>query len=134
VKEFPAAEPAERLIRRFSAHERVVIGSSESDVMERFYRSGLRTCASMADASWMIPYAVAGLTPPKPRYDVLSITPNFHGFPIPVSRMAAAARKNGTATHVWTINEVSVAMELWAAGVSGIVTDDPAAMVRARAG
>ena len=48
--------------------------------------------------------------------------------------MAAAARKNGTATHVWTINEVSVAKELWAAGVSGIVTDDPAAMVRARAG
>jgi glycerophosphoryl diester phosphodiesterase len=47
--------------------------------------------------------------------------------------MAAAARKVGVATHVWTVNDPATAKRLWAGGVSGIVTDDPQAMIRARA-
>ena len=132
VKEMAAAEPTERLVRKFGAQERVVIGSAENDVMERFYRSGLRTCASMADASLMIPFALIGMTPPKPAWDILSVTPSYRGLPIPVVRMAAAAKRLGLPTHVWTINDPAVAREYWAAGVAGIVTDDPAAMVRIR--
>lgn len=132
VKELGASDATERLIRRFGAQERVLVGSAETVVVERFYRSGLRTCASMRDATMLIPIALAGLTPSKPRYDVLSITPRFHGFPVPVVRMAAAARKVGIATQVWTVNEPAVARALWRGGVAGIVTDDPAAMLRAR--
>ena len=134
VKELEAAEPTETLIRRFAAQERVLIGSSNNAVTERFYRSGLRACASARDASIMIPLAFFGVALGKPRYDVLSITPSFHGFPVPVQRMAAAARKAGIATQVWTVNDPAAARRLWTAGVSGIVTDDPAAMIRARAG
>lgn len=132
VKEVAAADPAERLIRKFGLHESVVIGSAETDVVERFYRSGLRTCASMPDASLMIPFALAGLTPPKPSYDILSVTPVYYGMPIPVARMARAALKLGVPTHVWTVNDVASAKSYWGAGVAGIVTDDPAAMHRAR--
>jgi glycerophosphoryl diester phosphodiesterase len=132
VKELGASDATERLIRRFGAQERVLVGSAETVVVERFYRSGLRTCASMRDAAMLIPIALAGLKPSKPKYDVLSITPRFHGFPVPVVRMAAAARRVGIATHVWTVNEPDVARALWRAGVAGIVTDDPAAMLRAR--
>jgi glycerophosphoryl diester phosphodiesterase len=132
VKELGASDATERLIRRFGAHERVLVGSAETSVVERFYGAGLRTCASMRDATMLIPIALAGLKPSKPRYDVLSITPRFHGFPVPVVRMAAAARKVGIATHVWTVNDPVVARALWRAGVAGIVTDDPAAMLRAR--
>jgi glycerophosphoryl diester phosphodiesterase len=133
VKELAAAEPTEAMIRRFGAQERVLIGSSDNDVTARFYRSGLRTCASTLDAAVMIPLALAGVTPAKPRYDVLSITPNYHGLPIPVLRMTAAAHKAGVATQVWTINDPEQARRLWAGGVAGIVTDDPAALIRARA-
>jgi glycerophosphoryl diester phosphodiesterase len=132
VKEAGASDVTERLIRSLGAQERVLVGSAETSVVERFYRSGLRTCASMRDASKLIPIALAGLKPSKPRYDVLSITPRFHGFPVPVMRMAAAARKVGIATHVWTVNDPAVAHALWRGGVTGIVTDDPAAMLRAR--
>jgi glycerophosphoryl diester phosphodiesterase len=132
VKEFAAAEVTEQFVRRFGAHDRVLIGSAENDVIERFYRSGLRTCASKRDAMLLIPLALAHITPPKARYDVLSVTPNYHGLPLPVRSMAAAARRAGIATQVWTVNDPVQATALWAAGVAGIVTDDPAALLGVR--
>ena len=134
VKELAAIDVTERMIRRFGAQNRVLIGSAETLVMERFYHSGLASCASMRDARRLIPIALAGLKPAKPRYQVLSITRRFRGFPIPVLRLAAAARKVGVATQVWTVNDPGVARWLWRGGVSGIVTDDPAAILSARAG
>lgn len=132
VKEVAAIEPTEELVRRFGAKERVVIGSSNATVMARFYRSELRTCASMRDAIRMIPAALMGLRPGKLGYDVLSVTPRYGGLPVPVLRMAAAARKAGIATQVWTVNDPALARSLWAGGVAGIITDDPAAILRAR--
>jgi glycerophosphoryl diester phosphodiesterase len=46
--------------------------------------------------------------------------------------MAVAARKIGIATQVWTVNDPTAARTLWSGGVAGIVTDDPAAILRAR--
>jgi len=133
VKELAAVEATEKMIRRFGAQNQVLIGSAETLVVELFYRSGLSTCASMRDATRLIPIALAGMRPSRPNFHVLSITRRFRGFPIPVLRMAAAARKVGIATQVWTVNDPSVARALWRGGVSGIVTDDPRAMLRARA-
>jgi glycerophosphoryl diester phosphodiesterase len=132
VKEIGAVEATEQLVHRFGARDRIIVGSADALVAERFYRSDLRTCASMRDAMRLIPVALAGLTPAKPGYDVLSITRKFRGMPIPVVRMAAAARKVGIATQVWTVNDPAIARMLWHGGVAGIVTDDPAAMLRAR--
>ena len=132
VKEFAAADATERLVRKFGAQERVLIGSAENDVSERFYRSGLATCASMADAMLLFPLALAGITPGRPAFDVLSIPPVYRGLPVPVHRMAAAVSRLGIPTHVWTVNDPVAAVRYWEAGVSGIVTDDPAAILRAR--
>jgi glycerophosphoryl diester phosphodiesterase len=133
VKVIPAAEATERLVRRMGAEERVVVGSSNAAVMSWFYRSGLHTCASITDAIRFIPTALLGARPSKPVFDVLSLTPRFAGLPIPVLAMARAAKKVGVATHVWTVNDPRTARTLWNGGVSGILTDDPAAMIRARA-
>jgi len=132
VKEIAAADATERFVRKFGAQERILIGSAEHDVSQRFYRSGIRTCASARDAAMMIPIALLGLTPSKPAYDVLSVTPRFHGLPIPVVSMAVAARKAGLATQVWTVNDPAAARDYWEKGVAGIVTDDPAALLRVR--
>ncbi len=134
IKAVAAAEPTSRMVHRFGAQARVVVGSQESEVCQRMYRSGLRTCASKGDAIRLIPLAMAGLTPARPRYDVLSITPSVRGVPIPVLRMAAAARRAGVATQVWTVNDPARAVDLWRGGVAGIVTDDPEAMLRVRTG
>jgi glycerophosphoryl diester phosphodiesterase len=37
-------------------------------------------------------------------------------------------------THIWTINEPATAMRLWAHGVQGIISDDPATILAARTG
>ena len=46
--------------------------------------------------------------------------------------VAAQMRAAGGPTHVWTINDLDVATRLWARGVSGIITDDPAMMLSLR--
>ena len=132
VKERRAAEPTERLVRRLGLQGRVLIGSAERGVMEWFYRTGLPSCASKLDAALLIPVAFLGITPPKPRYDVLSLTPEYRGFKVPIPRMARAARRAGVPTQVWTVNDPREARHLWGEGVAGIVTDDPVAMLRAR--
>ena len=132
VKEMAAADPTERAIRHFGLHENVVVGSSDADVSARLERTGLRTCASMRDAAMLIPLALLGIAPRHPTWDVLSITPNYHGFPVPVVAMTDAARKAGVATHVWTVNNPGQALALWKAGVAAILTDDPAAIIRAK--
>jgi glycerophosphoryl diester phosphodiesterase len=132
VKEVAAVEATERLVRKFGAQERILVGSSDVSVMERFYRSELNSCASTRDAMLFLPLAIAGVTPVRPRYEVLSITPRYFGVPIPIRRMAVVARRLGIATQVWTVNDPEEARSLWRGGVSGIVTDDPAALLRAR--
>ena len=132
VKELAAADVTERMIRRFGAQGRVLIGSPENTVSERFYRSGLATCASMRDAAMLLPFAVAGMRVARPEFNVLSIPPVYRGLPIPVERMGAAVARHSIPTHVWTVNDAAVARRYWEHGITAIVTDDPAAMLRAR--
>ncbi|MEX2178081.1 MAG: glycerophosphodiester phosphodiesterase family protein [Gemmatimonadaceae bacterium] len=132
VKELAAVDATERLIRRFGAQEHVVVGSLEADVSARFYRSGLACCASVTDAMRLLPVALLGWTPSRPAFQVLSLTPRYYGAPVPIARMVAAARRAGIATHVWTVNDPAEALRLWEAGVAGILTDDPQAILGAR--
>jgi len=132
VKELAAATATERMVRRFDAANRVVVGSAETPVMEHFYRTGIPCCASMKDAALLIPFGLLGLKPPKPFYDVLSLTSRYMGLPIPIRHMAASARRVGVPTQVWTVNDPAEARSLWASGIAAIVSDDPAAILRAR--
>lgn len=133
VKELAASEATAQLVRRFDAMSRVVVGSTRSDVSEWFYRSGIPSCASPRDAARWLPRALACVPPStSPVFSVLSITPAFRGIPIPIVSMARIGRTVGIPTHVWTINDPDVARRYWAGGVAGIVTDDPAMMLRAR--
>ena len=129
VKEVAAVTATREMIRRFGAENRVLIGSSNNRVMESFYGSGVRTCASVADATRTL---LTGRIPAGRQYDVLSLTPNFYGLPVPIGLMTAIARKAGVATQVWTVNDPRRAKGMWKLGVAGIVTDDPAALLRAR--
>jgi len=133
IKDVRAIEPTTRLIRKLGIEGHVAIGSSEPRVMNSLYATGLSACASMRDAVRVLPHALFGGTPSAPPYRVLSVTPRYWGIPVPVLRLAAAARRAGLATHVWTVNSPSMARQFWSGGVAGIITDDPGAMLRERA-
>lgn len=132
VKELPAVEATEAMVRRFGAEGRVIVGSAREAVMQRFYGSGLSCCASGSDATRLMLLGLTGLTPRAPKYQVVSVPPQYYGFPIPIIAMAAAARRAGIPTQVWTVNDPARAVRYWKNGVAAIVTDDPAAMIRAR--
>jgi len=44
----------------------------------------------------------------------------------------AAARRLGCPVHVWTVNDPATVRRLWARGVAGVVTNEPASIVEAR--
>jgi glycerophosphoryl diester phosphodiesterase len=132
VKERVAADATDRLIRRFGAQSRVLIGSADNAVMEWFYRTGLPTCASMLDAGLALPFALTGLAPFRPRYAVISVPPRFHGLPLPLAALARSGRRAGIPTQVWTVNDPADARRLWLDGIAGIVSDYPAAILGAR--
>jgi glycerophosphoryl diester phosphodiesterase len=132
VKEPRAVAATVDLLHRMGRQGSVVVASEDAETIQALSRSGLRTCASRLEAILLVPLALAGLTPHSPDYALLSITPRYRGWSIPVVRMAAAARRRGIPTHVWTVNDAAQALALWNGGVAGIVSDDPAAMLRAR--
>jgi len=68
---------------------------------------------------------------PQP-FQALCIPPRWHGIPVPIAALVRALRGSGTGTHVWTINDAATALQLWRAGVQGIISDDPGAMLVAR--
>jgi glycerophosphoryl diester phosphodiesterase len=70
----------------------------------------------------------------SPWYQALCIPPTHNGFPLPIAAIARAMRPSAVVTHIWTVNEPAKARRLWAAGVQGIISDDPASILAARAG
>ncbi len=132
IKELAVSAAAEKLVHSLGLQATVVVGSADAGVMDRLYRSGLVACASPADAMRLLAMSLVGVAPASPDYSVLSVTPTYRGMPVPILRMTSAARRAGVATHVWTVNDPSEAVRYWAGGVSSILTDDPAAILRAK--
>lgn len=134
VKVPEAAAALYQTLASAGATDRVVAASMQRAAVAPLRKSGLATGAAAADVLQLLPRALLGRKPPPlPQYDALFIPPWYYGIPLPVAALARLARAVGVATHVWTIDDARGAQELWKAGIQGIVTNDPAAMIRARA-
>ena len=132
VKIPEAAEPTRVLLERFGAVPRTLVDSTIHDAVAPFRGGALATGASLRDVLHLMPSA--WLTPPARTlpYAALCIPRWYNGIPVPVARLARAARAAGCVTHVWTVNDPAVAQSLWRHGVNGIITDDPGPMLRLR--
>jgi glycerophosphoryl diester phosphodiesterase len=132
VKVPGALEAVERALIGGDAMHRSVIASMTHDAVAPFRGRALATGASGADVVrllWETLWAEASHRLP---YDALCIPRWYRGIRLPVTRLARVARRGGAVTHVWTIDDPGVAKRLWSAGIQGIVTNDPAVMLRAR--
>jgi glycerophosphoryl diester phosphodiesterase len=133
VKVPEAAEPLARVLEDAGAFGRSVIGSMLFDAVVPFRKRGLPTVASSGEVSQLlVPALLHRRIPGRLPYDALSIPRWYNGFPVPVATVARAARRVGVVTHVWTVDSTRIAKRLWRAGVQGIVTNDPAAIIEAR--
>lgn len=133
VKVPEAAEPLFDVLAAEGALERAVFGSMALEAVLPFRRRGLPTGASSGEVVRLLPAALFGLGKrDRLPYDALCIPRWYNGFPVPVGALARAGRAGQAVTHVWTIDSPAVAKRLWRRGIQGIVTNDPATMIRIR--
>jgi glycerophosphoryl diester phosphodiesterase len=121
------------VLSKAGALDRTLVASMDGAAVAPLRQRKVATGASARDVAGLLPHALLGRRPAALSYDALCIPLLYGALPIPVVSLARAARGAGVVTHVWTIDAPDTAKRLWRAGVEGIITNDPAAMIRARA-
>jgi glycerophosphoryl diester phosphodiesterase len=132
IKTANAARETRRVIENRQAEQRVLVDSVDAAALRPFTDSAIPVGASQSDVARLIAEIILkrALTPFA--YKALCVPLRYNGIPLPVRRFARVAPEQDCVVHVWTINDTRVATDLWLAGITGIISDDPAAMVRAR--
>lgn len=134
MKTVEVAVPALAVLERAGALGHVLIGSFIDEALLPFARAGVPVCGAPNALARLYLPALLGATPRELPYDSMCIPRTHRGLPIPVRQFARVMRAHGRTVHVWTVNDREVARRLWARGVNGIISDDPAAMLLERGG
>lgn len=134
IKEPEAQEPVRRVLLQENAVTRCVPASELAEALEVFREPPFACGASGPEIAALYRAVLFRRKPPVPRYDLLSVPLRWRGLTVPTRRFVATARELGCPVHVWTVDEPATARRLWARGVAGIVTNQPARIVGARAG
>ena len=132
VKEPEAQGAIAGVLLKVGAADRVVVASAHDEALDAFRQPPFLVGASARDILrlWLAP--VRGI--PELRCAAYSVPWRHRGMlPVPTRRFVANAHALGASVHVWTVNDPGLARRLWARGVNGIVTNDPAGMVTERA-
>ena len=129
----PRASAAVRaVLERHGAAGRCIIDAFDHACLLPFRDSTFTLGATRRDVAWLLAATLAGTRVRRTPYRALCVPPRYRGIALPLARFARVLRPLGATVHVWTIDEPAQARALWAAGVQGVITNDPTAMVRAR--
>ena len=133
IKMARAAQATRQVIEGRNAEHRVLVDSMDPAALTPFADSSIPVGASRADVMRLMTELLLHRSITPFGYKALCVPLNYNGIPIPVRGFARVAPEQDCVVHVWTINDTNVATDLWLSGISGIISDDPAAMLRARA-
>jgi glycerophosphoryl diester phosphodiesterase len=134
MKTLTVARAALDVLQRTRNAARVLIGSFLDESLRPFQELGIPVSAASTLLSRLYLPALLGQRRSPLPVQAMCI-PRFHNsLPLPVRGFAAMMRAAGGTTHIWTVNDPAVATSLWAKGVNGIITDDPAAILAVRGG
>ena len=128
----PATSSFERavFVCAHGAVGRVLFGSFVELAMAPPRARGCATLATRREIATLIPGSLLGVRSRRAHpYSALSLSPSYKGIPLPIGGLA---RTCGVPVHVWSVNDMALAVRLWRAGVQSILSDDPGAIVRAR--
>jgi len=128
-----ATEPLRQAVRRHGIERRIIVAGFDTQSTRPLRGAGFALGASTRDVVALLPAALLHLRAAPRHVQALCIPQRWHGLPVPIAAFARALRGSGTVIHVWTVNDVAEAAALWAAGVQGIISDDPGLMLQARA-
>ena len=130
VKEYVACEAVRATLDRHAAFGRTVVASFRDDVVGYFRETAYPTGAAQGDVVRLLRAAVTSGRF-VPAYRAASIPPSYHGVPLPIRRFVRLLAPSAVPVHIWTVDDPRAAMRLWDAGVSGIVSNDPARVLGA---
>ena len=132
LKSAAATEAMRRAIARHAIAHRVIVAGFDAAATRPLRGNGLALGASTPDVVHLLPRALLGLRNRPVGWRALCIPPRWHGLPVPITALARSLRGSGAVCHVWTINDAAHALRLWRGGVQGVISDDPALILRTR--
>jgi glycerophosphoryl diester phosphodiesterase len=127
----PEAQAAVRdALLRHGAMERCVVSAIPHAALAMFHQPPFLRGASRRDILRLWLASKVGLTSAARDCRCFAVPVRHNDLLVTTDGFLAAARRLGRPVHVWTVDDPAVAADLWARGVSGIITNDPAAMAR----
>lgn len=133
IKDPLAAPLVREIIEKHKAEWRCLVDSMNDLAVRRFEDSSIAWGAAQSDVVSLMKQVLLRQRVTRMPYNALCVPLSYKGVPVPVRRFAKAARQLGRQVHVWTVNDPAVALSLWKDGVNGIISDDPALMLKTRA-
>lgn len=127
-----ASTEVRRILESRRSTDRVLIDSFRPEALRVFDGSGIATGASRDGIVRILVESLGGRAAGPVDFKAMCTPLSYYGVPLPVKRFARVAASYGVPVHVWTVNDTRVAKDLWLAGITGIVSDDPGAMLKLR--
>jgi glycerophosphoryl diester phosphodiesterase len=133
IKSPLAASATRRLIEKHGAQDRCLVDSFSSSALNVFRDSRIARGAGRNGIVKILAASLTGRASAVPAHvSALAIPRKYYGVPLPVGHLVRTMRAARKPIHIWTVNEPAEAHEMWALGVSGIITDDVRAILAAR--
>ncbi|MGL6110314.1 MAG: glycerophosphodiester phosphodiesterase family protein [Rubrivivax sp.] len=127
-----ATEPLRQAVRRHALAPRVIVAGFDPQSTRPLRGAGFALGAATPDVVALLPPALLRRHAAPRHVQALCIPLRWHGLPVPIPALARTLRGSGTVIHVWTVNQPAAALQLWQAGVQGIISDDPALLLATR--
>jgi glycerophosphoryl diester phosphodiesterase len=134
LKTAAATAMLQAAIARHSLAGRIVVAGFDPESTRPLRGGNVALGASQPEASGLVLPSLLRRPVAAPWYQVVCIPPVHVGIPVPVGAIVRTLRPHRIPTHIWTVNDASLAQRLWRKGVNGIISDDPGLILAARGG
>jgi glycerophosphoryl diester phosphodiesterase len=122
-----------RVLADEAALDRCVVASFRHRALEALRSGPVLLGADRRDVTALVTRTRLRLPVPRPRCLLYAVPWRWKNrIEVPSQRFIDAARRHGRPVHVWTVDDPAVARQLWRRGASGIITNRPGLMTKAR--
>lgn len=119
-------------VKRHNIAHRVVVAGFDSKTVHPLRGEDFPLGATTEDSIRLLPAAFMRRPAATKQFHTVNIPPTWNGLPVPFRLLTRSLKSQRIPIHVWTINTAREAERLWDAGVCGIISDDPATIIKAR--
>jgi glycerophosphoryl diester phosphodiesterase len=131
LKEVEAQRPVRAELLRTGAERRVVVAAFDRRALVEFREPPFLVGASRRDIVALKAAAILGLRPADRGVRAYAVPYRYRDrILVPSPSFIRAAHQLAAPVHVWTVDDPRVAQDLWRSGASGVITNDPATIVR----